>query len=130
MTDELHPATEPAIRVVMMPRDTNANGTIFGGVIMSYIDQAGFIEARRHAPHRYVSVAMDAIEFIEPVFVGDILSLYCEILRVGRTSLRVRVVVIADRFAEQDRRVKVTDAQVTYVAIDDNRRPIPVFSSG
>lgn len=127
MAEPLHPSIEPAIRVVMMPRDTNAGGTIFGGVIMSYIDQAGFIEARRNAPHRYVTVAMEAIKFIEPVLVGDILSLYAETLRLGRTSLRVRVTVVADRFAERGRRVKVTEAEVTYVAVDDSGKPTPVL---
>lgn len=127
MIDPLHPEGEPAIRVVMMPRDTNAAGTIFGGVIMSYIDQAGYIEARRVSHSRYVTVAVDAMKFFEPVFVGDVLSFYARKLRTGRSSIRVCVVVLADRF-EKEERVKVTEAEITYVAIDAQRKPIPVFA--
>jgi acyl-coenzyme A thioesterase PaaI-like protein len=83
------PTDEPAIRVVMMPRDTNAEGTIFGGVILSYIDQAAFVEARRQAHHRYVTVCMREVVFKEPVFMGDVLSLYGETARLGKTSITV-----------------------------------------
>ena len=76
----------PAIRVMMMPRDTNAHGTIFGGVILSYLDQAGAIEARRHCGDRVVTVAMNSVEFKQPVFVGDVLSFYAETVQIGRTS--------------------------------------------
>lgn len=127
MADPLYPSGEPAIRVVMMPRDTNAAGTIFGGVIMSYIDTAGYIEARRVSHQRYVTVAVDAIKFFEPVYVGDLLSFYAHTLRTGRSSIRVCVVVMADRY-EGGERVKVTQAEITYVAIDAERRPIPVFA--
>ena len=78
---------EPAIRVLMMPRDTNAQGTIFGGVILSYIDQAGAIEARRQGSNVMVTVAMDKIVFHQPVFVGDLISFWCETLRIGTTSM-------------------------------------------
>lgn len=117
---------DPAIRVMMMPRDVNAHGTIFGGVLLSYIDQAGAIEARKHGGHPVVTVAMDKVEFKQPVFVGDVLSFCTQTLGVGRTSVRVRVTVWADRWARAGRRVQVTQADVTYVAVDESRRPIPI----
>lgn len=120
------PSGIPAIRVVMMPRDTNAANTIFGGVLLSYIDQAGFIEARRQAFHRYVTVAMHEVRFHEPVFVGDIVSFNCETVRVGRTSITVRVVVDAER-SRGDRTVTVTEAIVVFVAIDEVCKPVPIF---
>ena len=126
MADRPQSQPEPAIRVVMMPRDTNAVGTIFGGVLLSYIDQAAFIGAREVAPHRYVSVAMDAIEFKEPVFVGDVVSFYAKLVKQGRTSLRVHVEVWAERFTDPGPRVRVTEAEVVMVAIDENRQPIPL----
>lgn len=122
MTDLHKP--DPAIRVVMMPRDTNAQGTIFGGVILSYIDQAAFVEATRYcAKHKYVTVAMDGIEFKHPVFVGDILSCYTEVKRVGRTSLTIRVEVVAERSSDRHACVEVTVADVVFVAVDDERKP-------
>src|SRR5262245_63159045 len=92
---------DPAIRVMMMPRDVNAAGTIFGGVILSYIDQAGAIEARKHGGHLFVTRAMDQVEFKQPVFVGDVLSFCTETVSVGRTSIRVRVVVWAERWVRR-----------------------------
>ena len=80
----------------MMPRDSNAHGTIFGGVLLSYIDQAGAVGAREHAPHRYVTVAMDSVQFREPVYVGDVLSFFTAVKRVGRTSITMRVCVQAE----------------------------------
>ncbi|RIK67488.1 MAG: acyl-CoA thioesterase [Planctomycetota bacterium] len=119
--------SEPAIRVMMMPRDTNAHGTIFGGVILSYLDQAGAIEARKLGCNRVVTVAMDSIEFHQPVFVGDVLSFHTETVKVGRTSARVRVEVIAERFDNpRGAHVSVTSAEIVYVAVDEDRRPIPV----
>ncbi|UCG33842.1 MAG: hypothetical protein JSU68_04235 [Phycisphaerales bacterium] len=117
---------EPAIRVVMMPRDTNAVGTIFGGVLLSYIDQAAFIGAREVAAHRYVTVALNAVEFKEPVFVGDVLSFYAEPVKLGRTSMRMRIAVWAERFASPGPRIRVTQAEVVLVAVDENRRAIPI----
>ena len=114
---------EPAIRVLMMPRDTNAHGTIFGGVILSYIDQAGAIEARRQGCQFMVTVSMDKIVFHQPVFVGDLVSFYAEVVRVGRTSITVNVEVYAQRKPEREEVVKVTEATLTYVAVDENRGP-------
>jgi acyl-CoA thioesterase YciA len=115
---------EPAIRVLMMPRDTNARGTIFGGVILSYIDQAGAIEARRQGSRLMVTVSMEKIVFHEPVFVGDLVSFWCETMRIGTTSITVKVTVEA--FREGERKVLVTEAQVVYVNVGEDRRPAPV----
>ena len=90
----------PAIRVLLLPKDTNAYGTIFGGVILSHIDLASAIEARKIAPHHYVTKAMREVEFHEPVHLGDIVSFYTETVRIGRTSVTVRVLVEAERWGE------------------------------
>jgi acyl-CoA thioesterase YciA len=117
---------EPAIRVLMMPRDTNAQGTIFGGVILSYIDQAGAIEARRQGANIMVSVAMDKIVFHQPVYVGDLISFWCETLRIGNTSITVKVVVEAVRYDNPLEKVLVTEAQVVYVNLGPDRRPATI----
>ena len=127
MSSETH-GREPAIRVIMMPKDTNALGTIFGGLIMSYIDQAGAVEAHRYTPGRVVTVAMHEVEFHQPVFVGDLVSFYTETKRVGRTSVTVRVIVEAVRQTPQRERVHVTTAEVVYVHVDENFQPIPLQS--
>jgi acyl-CoA thioesterase YciA len=116
---------DPSIRVVMMPRDTNPQGTIFGGVILSLMDQAAFVHALMLADHRYVTVAIDSVEFHKPVYVGDVVSLCCETMRVGRTSVRVHVVVYAQRRDRPDA-VRVTEAQVTLVAIDERGETVPI----
>ncbi len=115
----------PAIRVMMMPRDTNAHGTIFGGVLLSYIDQAGAVEARKHTPHKFVTVAMDHVEFRQPVFVGDVLSFYTRLTKAGRTSLTVRVSVEAERFADPSTVVSVTEAELVYVSVNEIGQPLP-----
>ena len=125
--DDSKPARrEPAIRLSMLPRDTNALGTIFGGIILSYIDQAGAVEAHQHAPGRLVTVAMREVVFHEPVFVGDLVSFYCETLRIGRTSITVKVLVEAQRARARGDAVKVTEAEVVYVNVDDQNRPVPI----
>jgi acyl-CoA thioesterase YciA len=113
---------EPA----MMPRDTNAHGTIFGGVILSYIDQAGAIEARRQGLHFMVTVSMDKVVFHEPVFVGDLVSFWTETLRIGNTSITTKVVVEAIRAGDPKQRVTVTEAHVVYVnmGLDGKKAPI------
>ena len=116
---------QPAIRVVLMPKDTNALGTIFGGIILSYIDQAGAVEAHRHAVGRLVTVAMREVVFHAPVFVGDLVSFFTETLRVGRTSVTVKVTVEAERSTGSGR-VKVTEAEVVYVHVDKNNQPVPI----
>ncbi|HVG20658.1 MAG TPA: acyl-CoA thioesterase [Blastocatellia bacterium] len=120
------PGHEPAIRVVLMPKDTNAHGTIFGGVILSYIDIAAAIEVRKHTLKKIVTKAMREVIFVAPVFVGDLVSFYTELVRVGRTSITIKVTVEADRVSNPGERVRVTEAEVVYVAIDDNRRPVRV----
>jgi acyl-CoA thioesterase YciA len=117
---------EPAIRVLMMPRDTNAHGTIFGGVILSYIDQAGAIEARRQGLQFMVTVSMDKVVFHEPVFVGDLVSFWTETLRIGNTSITTKVVVEAIRSGDPSKRVVVTEAHVVYVNIGPDRRPATI----
>jgi acyl-CoA thioesterase YciA len=121
-----------AIKVVMMPADTNPHGTIFGGVILSYIDLAGSVAAQheirqaRWPRQQTVLVGMDRVEFHRPVLVGDIVSFWTTLKRVGRTSITVHVVVEADRKGEL---VQVTEAEVTYVTVelvDDVRRPVPI----
>lgn len=130
--------TEPylALQVMMMPRDQNPHGTIFGGVLLSYIDQAGAIGARREVvleggpPPFLVTVAMDRIEFKQPVFVGDIVRFLSRKMRIGRTSIKVHVSVEVERAAQI---VQVTEAEVTYVGVDPSnkeRRPIPLLPEG
>ncbi|MGB7923866.1 MAG: hotdog domain-containing protein [Pyrinomonadaceae bacterium] len=120
--------TDPAIRITLLPRDTNSQGTIFGGVILSYIDMAGAIEAhRRTKVARLVTVAMREIIFHKPVFVGDLVSFYGETLRIGTTSVTVRVIVEAERYGGTSReRVRVTEAEVIYVAVDENRQKVKI----
>ena len=116
--------TDPAIRITLLPRDTNPQGTIFGGIILSYIDMAGAIEAHRHTGMpRFVTVAMREVIFHKPVFVGDLVSFYTETVLVGTTSITVRVIVETERHGGTSRdRVRVTEAEVVYVAVDENRR--------
>src|SRR6188474_2034893 len=117
---------DPAIRVVLMPKDTNAHGTIFGGVILSYIDIAAAIEVRKHTAKPIVTKAMHEVVFGAPGFVGDIVSFYTELVRIGRTSITIKVLVEADRIKFPSERARVTEAEVVYVAVDENRRPVPV----
>ena len=125
----------PAIKVILLPKDTNAMGTIFGGVILAHIDLASAVEARKAAAHRYVTKAMREVEFHEPVFLGDIVSFYTETVRVGRTSITVRVSVEAERWGTppispgatgHGEKVKVTEAEVVLVAINEKGQPIPI----
>ncbi len=113
---------DPAIRITLLPRDTNSAGTIFGGVILSYIDMAGAIEAhRRTGMDRFVTVAMREVIFHKPVFVGDLVSFYAETVNVGNTSITIRVIVETERVGESKEQVRVTEAEVIYVAVDENR---------
>lgn len=123
----------PAIKVLLLPKDTNAYGTIFGGVILSNIDLASAVEARKVAPLRYVTKAMREVEFHEPVYLGDVVNFFTETVRVGRTSITVRVLVEAERWSAgptgpvgRGERVKVTEAEVILVAVNDQGRPIPI----
>jgi acyl-CoA thioesterase YciA len=114
---------DPAIRIALLPRDTNSQGTVFGGIILSYIDMAGAIEAHRHTRmDRFVTVAMREVIFHKPVFVGDLVSFYAETLGIGTTSITVRVIVEAERVGASTEQVRVTEAEVVYVAVDENRQ--------
>ncbi len=117
------PDNQPAIRVVAMPKDTNAGGSIFGGWIMSQVDLAASIAALERAKGRVVTVAVNSFEFKEPVFVGDLISCFADVTKVGNTSIIVKVVVYAQRDPEHVKTVKVTEAELTFVALDKNRRP-------
>jgi len=118
----------PAIRVTMLPKDTNAYGTIFGGVILSYIDLAAAIEAKRHHNERFVTKSMHEVVFLAPVFLGDLVTFYTRTIRVGNTSLAVEVEVEVERLGMNGNReiVKVTEAEVIYVAVDQAGRPTPI----
>ena len=120
------PDSEPAIRVVMMPRDTNAAGTIFGGVILSQLDLAASIEAHKHHQGMLVTVAMNKVEFKQPVHVGDLVSFYTETVKVGRTSVQTRVCVWAQRRCGDGGHSPVTEAHVTMVAVDPDGKPTPL----
>ena len=120
MTDQ--PRGELAVRTMAMPADTNANGDIFGGWVMSRMDQAGGIAGVSRTRGRVVTVAVDAMTFIRPVKVGDVLCVYTEVESIGRTSFKVHVEAWAQRFMT-DHRETVTDATFTFVAIDDDGKP-------
>lgn len=123
MTDE----RIPAIKVLLLPKDTNAYGTIFGGVILAHIDLASAVEARKVAARRYVTKAMREVEFHQPVFLGDVVNFFTETVRVGRTSITVKVSVEAERWgAGRGERVKVTEAEVVLVAVDDQGQATPI----
>jgi len=112
-----------AIRVMAMPADTNASGDIFGGWLMSQVDIAGSIVARRRAQGRIVTVAVDSFQFRNPVFVGDVISCYAKITRIGKTSLTVNVKAFAERQGKSHHTHMVTEADLTYVAVDEQRKP-------
>jgi len=114
---------ELVLKVIPMPADSNANGDIFGGWVMAQVDLAGGVIAARYAKGRIATVAVKEFIFKQPVRVGDILSFYSELTRIGRTSITVDVEVYAERFGSQGQYVKVTQATLTYVAIDDAGRP-------
>jgi acyl-CoA thioesterase YciA len=118
---------DPAIRITLLPRDTNSQGTVFGGVILSYIDMAGAIEAHRHTGMgRFVTVAMREVIFHKPVFVGDLVSFYAETVCIGNTSITIRVIVETERVGASTEQVRVTEAEVVYVAVDENRVKTPI----
>ena len=118
---------KPSLRVIMMPRDTNQYGTIFGGVILSYIDQAGFIEARRHGIHRWVTASVDQVDFKAPVCIGDVVQFLTRPIRKGTTSIKVCVRVEAERFETGDT-IQVTEAELTLVSVNSEGKPIPFDS--
>ena len=114
---------ELVLKVIPMPADCNANGDIFGGWVMAQVDLAGSVLPARRAQGRMATVAVNEFIFKQPVRIGDLLSFYSEITRVGRTSITVRVEVYAENLRSQGAYTKVTEAQLTYVAIDENGKP-------
>ena len=116
-------AVGPGVRLVPMVKDTNAAGDVFGGWVMSQVDIAGSIEAVRRAKGRVVTVAVNAFHFVAPVFVNDLASFYAKVIKVGHTSITVDVEVYSQRRPEKVMCVKVTEATLTYVAVDEQRRP-------
>jgi len=117
---------DPTLRVTLLPRDTNKHGTIFGGIILTHIDLAGAVQARQTCgPYNFVTVAMDKVVFHKPVFVGDLVSFYTETLRVGRTSITIKIEVEATRADIRDT-VRVTEAEVVFVAVDKDWKPTPI----
>jgi acyl-CoA thioesterase YciA len=124
-SDEHAPRGELTVRLAAVPRDTNANGDIFGGWVISQMDQAGGIRAAETAQGRVVTIAIEAMTFIRPVRVGDVLSVYTAVDYIGRTSLKIHIEAWAQRFRTHHRE-KVTDATFTFVAIGADGRPRPV----
>ena len=125
MTDDNNPRGQLTVRISAMPADTNANGDIFGGWVLSRMDQAGGIAGVERARGRVVTITVDAMKFIRPVRVGDVLEVYTAVESTGRTSMKIHVEAWARRF-ETHIHEKVTDANFTFVAIDDNGRPRPI----
>lgn len=121
--DSLPAGKEPMLRVVPMPADANSSGDIFGGWVMSQVDIAGSIPALRHARGRVATVAVNSFVFRQPVMIGDLVSFYAEVVKVGRTSITVSVEVYAQRNPAKVETVKVTEATLTYVAVDNSGRP-------
>ncbi len=119
----IDPLRDPAIRIVLLPKDTNANGTIFGGIILSHIDLAGAVEAKKHTRERVVTVAMKEVIFKQPVLVGEIVSFYTSTLKIGTSSVTVAVDVEVSRNNSQ---VKVTAAELTYVSVNKDGQSIPL----
>ncbi|MBC3882533.1 acyl-CoA thioesterase [Undibacterium sp. LX40W] len=130
-TNNALPAGMPTLRVMPMPSDANIHGDVFGGWIMAQVDIAGAIPAARRANGRVATIAVNSFLFKQPVFVGDLLSFYAEVVKVGNTSITVYVEVYAERNRLQADTVKVTEATLTYVATDSSRKPrqIPPLES-
>lgn len=116
-----------ALSVMMMPRDANVYGTIFGGIILSYIDQAGFVEAKQHGIHRWVTASIERVDFTKPVYVGDVVRFITKTLKTGRSSVLIEVTVEAERFNTHDR-VVVTTAKITMISVNEEGKSIPFDS--
>ena len=123
---DLPEGRELVLKVIPMPADTNGNGDIFGGWVMAQVDLAGAVLPARYVQGRFATVAVNQFIFKQPVRVGDILSFFAHVSRIGNTSITVQVEVFAERFKAQGQYVKVTEASLTYVAIDDQGRPRPI----
>ena len=126
MAVQLPTDEELVLKVIPMPADSNANGDIFGGWVMAQVDLAGSVIPARYAQGRMATVAVNEFIFKQPVRVGDILTFFSKLVRIGRTSITVKVEVYAERFSAQGHYMKVTEASLTYVAIDEQGRPRPI----
>ncbi len=121
------PDRQPTLRVVAMPNDVNALGSVFGGWIMAQVDIAASIPAVRHALGRVATRAVNSFEFREPLFVGDVVSFYADVVKIGKTSITVDVEVYAERLRHGEyQSIKVTQAQLTFVALDERGQPRPI----
>ena len=123
---DINPGAQPEIRVLPMPSDTNAAGDIFGGWLMSQVDIAGSITAHRYVGNRVVTVAVNEFVFLRPVLVGDLVSIYSDIDRIGNTSIQVSLIVFAEHERGSQSPEKVANATLTYVSVDENRKPLPI----
>lgn len=130
LNDQLPTDKELVLKVIPMPRDCNANGDIFGGWVMAQVDLAGAVVPARYVDGRMATVAVNQFIFKQPVRVGDILSFFSSVTRIGTTSITVQVEVYAERFRSQGRYIKVTEASLTYVAIDDFGKPQKIIKTG
>lgn len=122
------PPFQPALSNMLMPKDANIHGTIFGGVVLSLIDQAGFVEARRHGMHRWLTASIDRVDFKRPIRIGDIAHLHTRTLSTGNSSVLVEIRVDAERY-DSGKIEEVTRAQSTMVSVGPNMKPIPFSSS-
>lgn len=127
MQASAEPQGSLALRTVAMPADTNPNGHIFGGWVVSQMDLAGMMIVRQCTPHKVVTVAIEAMEFIKPIEVGDFVCCYAEVIKTGRTSMTVKIQTWAVR-TQQTERHQVTEGVFVYVAVDDNQQPVPITS--
>lgn len=127
--DEPLPTGEPAIRTRAMPRDTNPSGDIWGGWLLAQMDLAGEVAARQRARRRVVTVGIEAMEFHRPVKVGDVVSFYSEVVRLGRTSLTVQIIAVA-MSEVTGMRTRVTQGRFSFVALDEDGQPTPIDPSG
>jgi len=126
----IYPDRIPTLRVVPMPADSNMHGDVFGGWIMSQVDIAGGITASRRANGRVATVAVNSFLFKQPVYVGDVVTFYTEVIRIGNTSITVRVEVFAERVRQRGEIIKVTEATLSFVAIGADKKPRPVPPEG
>jgi len=129
-SDGIYPDRIPTLRVVPMPADSNMHGDVFGGWIMSQVDIAGGITASRRANGRVATVAVNSFLFKQPVYVGDVVTFYTEVIRIGNTSITVRVEVFAERVRQRGEIIKVTEATLSFVAIGADKKPRPVPPEG
>ncbi len=123
---DIKPDQQPEIRVLPMPADTNAAGDIFGGWLMSQVDIAGSIAAHRYVGHRVVTVAVNEFVFIKPVLIGDLVSIYADILHIGNTSIRIGLQVVAERERGRQHAETVAKAELTYVSLGRDGKPQPI----